>query len=231
METLSDALRNAFRLIVSFDGDVMECAARSLLIALIATCVASVIAVPLGVTIAEHDFRFKRGLVTALNTLMGIPTVVVGLLVYSFVSRQGLFGSLGLLFTVPGIIIGEIVLILPLMTSLTLAVVTRVDRSVRRAALSLGANERQALWTVFRESRFGILAAVIAGYGRVVGEVGVATILGGNAEGFTRTLTTSIVNHISMGCFDYALALGFVLLALSFAVNILFQLLQGRARG
>ncbi len=230
MGTLIDALQNAALLIVSLDAGVVENAFRSLSIALISTCITSVFAIPLGILIAEHDFRCKRILVTVLNTLLGVPTVVVGLLVYSFISKQGPLGRLDLLFTVPGIIVGEVLLILPLITALTLAAVTRGHRDVRRAALSLGADETQTLWTVFCESRFGILAAVIAGYGRVVGEVGVATILGGNAEGFTRTLTTAVVLNIEMGYFERALALGVVLLGLSFVINIVFQILQGGGR-
>jgi tungstate transport system permease protein len=180
--------------------------------------------------IAEHDFHGRRGLVTLLNTLMGVPTVVVGLFVYCLISRKGPLGMLNLLFTVPGIIIGEVLLILPLLTALSLSAVTRLDRDVRLTALGLGASDWQALWTVMRESRFGILAAVIAGYGRVVGEVGVAMILGGNADRFTRTLTTAIVLNIDMGYFELALALGLLLLGLSFTINIVFQLLQGRGR-
>jgi len=230
MDTLLDALQNAFRLIISLDKGVVQYAVRSLYIALIGTCIAGVIAIPAGVVLAEHDFRGKRGLVTVLNTLMGVPTVVVGLFVYAFISRTGPLGALELLFTVKGIIVGEVLLILPLMTALTLAAVARIDRDVRRAALSLGASEGQALWTVFRESRFGILAAIIAGYGRVVGEVGVAMILGGNADRFTRTMTTAIVLNVDMGYFELALALGIVLLTLSFVINIAFQFLQGRGR-
>lgn len=230
METLIDALTNAFRLITSFDGDVTQYAYRSLYIALVSTCIASCMAIPFGTWLAEHSFVGKRLLVTVLNTLMGIPTVVVGLVVYSVISRQGPLGILGLLFTMPGIIIGEVLLILPLMSALTLSAVTRVDRDVRLTALALGANERQALLAVFCESRFGILAAVIAGYGRVIGEVGVAMILGGNADRFTRTIATAIISNVDMGHFELALALGIVLLCLSFGINILFQFLQGRGR-
>jgi len=209
---------------------VTEYAGRSLFIALISTALASTVAVPLGVLLAEHEFRGKRALVTLLNTLLGIPTVVVGLLVFSLISRSGPLGRFGLLFTVPGIIIGEVVLIFPLVTALTLSAVQRIDRDVRRTALSLGANGRQALWLVLREARFGAFAAIIAAYGRVVGEVGVAMILGGSADGFTRTLTTAIVLQIDMGYFDLALALGIVLFSLSFAINIMLQVLQGRGR-
>ncbi len=230
MSTLIDAVRNALHLIVTLDGDVLQYAGRSLYIALISTCFSCLVSVPLGLIIAEREFPGKRLLVTSLNTLMGVPTVVVGLLVYAFISRSGPLGMLGLLFTVPGIVVGEVLLILPLMTALTLTAVTRVDRAVRLTALSLGASERQTLLTVLCESRFGLLAAVIAGYGRVVGEVGIAMILGGNADRFTRTMTTAIVLNIDMGHFELALALGMVLLALSFAINVVFQLLQGRGR-
>lgn len=228
MQTLIDALLNAVRLIVTVDGDVVQYALRSVEIAFAGTGIAALLGVPLGILVAEHDFPAKRILVTVLNTLMGIPTVVVGLFIYSLISRQGPLGSLGLLFTVPGVIIGEVFLILPLVTALSLSAVTRVEHAVRRNALALGASKGQALWAVCRESRFGLLAAIIAGYGRVLGEVGVAMILGGNADRFTRTMSTAAVLHVDMGHFERALALGLVLLTLSLAINILLQLVQGR---
>jgi len=230
MGTLYEALVRAARLIVSLDPDVLQYALRSLYIALVSTALAGLLAVPLGIFIAEREFRGKRLVVTGLNTLLAVPTVVVGLFVYALVSRQGPFGFLELLFTVPGIIIGEVVLIAPLLTALTLAAVARVDRDVRLTARSLGASERQAAWVVIREARYGILAAIIAAYGRVVGEVGVAMIVGGNIDGFTRTLTTAIILNVDMGYFALALALGLVLLAFSFVLNVAFQLLQGEAR-
>jgi tungstate transport system permease protein len=230
MGTLYEALVRAARLIVSLDPDVLQYALRSLYIALVSTALAGLLAVPLGILIAEREFRGKRLVVTGLNTLLAVPTVVVGLFVYALVSRQGPFGFLELLFTVPGIIIGEVVLIAPLLTALTLAAVARVDRDVRLTARSLGASERQAAWVVIREARYGILAAIIAAYGRVVGEVGVAMIVGGNIDGFTRTLTTAIILNVDMGYFALALALGLVLLAFSFVLNVAFQLLQGEAR-
>jgi tungstate transport system permease protein len=230
MGTLYEALVRAARLIVSLDPDVLQYALRSLYIALVSTALAGLFAVPLGIFIAEREFRGKRLVVTGLNTLLAVPTVVVGLFVYALVSRQGPFGFLELLFTVPGIIIGEVVLIAPLLTALTLAAVARVDRDVRLTARSLGASERQAAWVVIREARYGILAAIIAAYGRVVGEVGVAMIVGGNIDGFTRTLTTAIILNVDMGYFALALALGLVLLAFSFVLNVAFQLLQGEAR-
>jgi len=225
--TLLEALLHAVRLIVGLDSALLEYAARSLYIALLSTACASLLGVPAGVWLAESEFPGRRGLVTLLNTLLSVPTVVVGLLVYAFLSRHGPLGELGLLFSVPGIILGETLLILPIVTAFTFAAVTRLDVDVRRTALSLGASPSQALRAVLVESRFGILAAIIAAYGRVVGEVGVATILGGNADAFTRTMTTAIVLEVNMGRFEVALAMGLVLLALSFGINALLQLVQG----
>jgi tungstate transport system permease protein len=131
------------------------------------------------------------------------------------------------LFTIPGIIIGEVLLIIPIVAALTVAAVSRTDRDVRKTALALGASSRQALWTVICESRFGVLAAVIAAFGRVVSEVGVATILGGNIDRFTRTMTTAIVRYVDMGEFALALALGILLLSISLSINIVFQYFQG----
>jgi tungstate transport system permease protein len=223
----NDALKNAFHLVVTLDPDVVEYAVRSLLIASVATLVASVIGIPIGVLIAEKQFPGKRAAVTVLNTLLALPTVVVGLTVYMFVTHRGPLGRLELLFTVPGIIVGEVLLIIPIVTALTVAAVSRTDRDVRKTSLALGASSRQALWTVICESRFGVLAAVIAAFGRVVSEVGVATILGGNIDRFTRTMTTAIVRYVDMGEFDLALALGILLLSISLTINVVFQYFQG----
>jgi tungstate transport system permease protein len=230
MQTLLDALRNALHLVVTFDPNVIEYAGRSLLIATVATLVASLLGVPAGVLIAEHEFRGKRAVVTVLNTLLAIPTVVVGLLVYTLISRTGPLGRFELLFSVPGIIIGEVLLILPIVMAFTVTAVARTDRDVRKTAATLGASERQIHWLVLRESRFGVLAAVIAAFGRVVSEVGVAMILGGNVDRFTRTMTTAIVLNVDMGGFAVALALGIVLLAVSLSINVLFQYFQGGAQ-
>jgi len=227
MEMLVDALRNAVHLIFGGDPAVFEFAGRSLLIATIATAIASVAGIPLGMLLAEREFRGKRVVVTVLNTLLAVPTVVVGLLVYTFIRRTGPLGDLELLFTVPGIIVGEVLLILPIVVAFTLTAVSRTDRDVRKTAIALGASTRQTLWTVFCESRFGVAAAVIAAFGRVVSEVGVAMILGGNVERFTRTMTTSIVLNVDMGNFALALALGIVLLGISLSINVLFQYVQG----
>lgn len=225
-----DALRTAWHLVVTLDPNVVEYAGRSLAIATISTSIAGVVGIPLGVAIAERDFRGKRVVVTILNTLLALPTVVVGLVVYMLICHKGPLGRLDLLLTVPGIILGEVLLILPIVVALCVAAVSRTDRDVRRTAMALGASPRQAQWTVIRESRFGVLAAVIAAFGRVVSEVGVATILGGNIDRFTRTMTTAIVVSIDKAEFAVALALGIVLLSISLSINVLFQYFQGGGR-
>jgi tungstate transport system permease protein len=222
-----DILQNAWHLVVTLDPDVIEYALRSLVIATVSTLIASVIGIPIGIVIAENRFPGKRAVVTILNTLLALPTVVVGLTVYMFLTYQGPLGKLELLFTVPGIIIGEVLLIIPIVTALTVAAVSRTDRDVRKTALALGASSRRAHWTVICEARFGVLAAVIAAFGRVVSEVGVATILGGNIDRFTRTMTTAIVRYVDMGEFALALALGILLLSISLSINVVFQYFQG----
>ncbi len=227
---LDDVLRNAWHLIVTLDSDVVEYAVRSLVIATLSTMLACLTGIPCGILIGENEFRGKRLVVTILNTLLAVPTVVIGLLVYMLLSNQGPFGHLKMLFTVPGIVFGEVLLIVPIVAALTVAAVARTDRDVRRTALALGANSRQALWAVICESRFGILAAVIAAFGRVVSEVGVAMIVGGNIDRYTRTMTTAIVRFVDMGEFALALALGIVLLGISLSINVIFQYFQGGGR-
>lgn len=230
MQTFLDAIADAFRLIVTLDPDVLDYTARSLIIALSATLLASVLGVPLGMLIATHRFPGKRVVVTILNTLLALPTVVVGLTVYSLLSRSGPLGSLQLLFTVPGIVIGEVLLVLPIVTAFSLAAISRTDRDIRKTALACGASRRQVSSIVFFESRFGIVAAMIAAFGRVVSEVGVAMIVGGNIDGFTRTMTTAVATIHDMGDFVTALALGMVLLAVALSVNVVLQFLQGGAQ-
>jgi tungstate transport system permease protein len=230
MQTLLDAIRNALYLVVTLDANVIEYSERSLVISSVATCLAGLLGIPAGVVVATYDFPGKRVLVTLLNTLLSVPTVVVGLLVYSLISRNGPLGQAQLLFTVPGIIVGEVLLILPLVTAFTVTAVTRTDRDVRRTAIALGASTRQAHWLVLCESRFGVLAALIAAFGRVVSEVGVAMILGGNIDHFTRTLTTAVVLNVDTGDFALALALGFALLVISLGINVLLQFVQGGGR-
>jgi tungstate transport system permease protein len=226
MDYIVEAFRGAIRLILSLDREIFTIALLSLQIAGTATLFATVLGVPLAYAIATRDFLGKRLVLTLFNTLLSLPTVVVGLFCYAFLSRRGPLGFLDLLFTPSGMIIGDIILALPLVVALTIAAVNAVDPRVRLTARALGATSRQTSWTIFHDARYALMAAVINGFGRVLAEVGAATMLGGNIRGYTRTLTTAIALETSKGEFAFAMALGLILLTLALIVNLFLRRLQ-----
>ena len=230
MELLVDSLKSAILLLLSLDPELFEIVGVSLNVSFFSTLLASVLGLPLGFIIAFNNFRGKRLTMTCLNTLLALPTVVIGLVVYSLISRRGILGPLELLYTQKAIIIGQVILIIPLITTLTIAAISRIDQRYRNTALTLGATYQQMGWVVFREARFGIMAALIAAFGRVIAEVGISMMLGGNAKGFTRTMTTAMALEYDKGEFVLAVALGIVLMACAFAINLLFHLFQGRLK-
>ena len=191
---------------------------------------AGLVGIPGGFIIAFNEFRGKRVLITVLNTLLALPTVVIALLVYSFISRKGLLGPLNLLYTQTAIIIGQVILIVPIVTTFTITAISRIDKRYRKTARTLGADAFQTAWVVFREGRFGVVAALILAFGRVIAEVGISMMLGGNARGFTRTMTTAMALEYDKGEFVLGVALGLVLLFVSLVLNGFFQYLQGRDR-
>lgn len=209
---------------------MLSIVAVSLNVSGVSTLFAGLLGVPLGFVIAFERFPAKRIVITILNTLLALPTVVIGLFVYAFVSRRGIFGPMDLLYTQKAIIIGQTILILPVVATFTIAAISRIDERYRKTAMTLGADRLQTALVVFREARFGILAAVIAAFGRVISEVGISMMLGGNIKGFTRTMTTAMAMEYDKGEFVLAVALGLVLLGLSFGINFLFHFFQGRAR-
>ncbi len=230
MDFLFDSFFSALALIWTRDSDVFAIVGVSLKVSTSSTILASLMGVPLGFIIAFESFPGRRMIITCLNTLLALPTVVIGLFVYAFIARQGPLGFLGLLYTQKAIIIGQTILILPLVTALIIAAISRIDERYRKTAMTLGANRLQTAWVIFREARFGIVAAVIAAYGRVISEVGISMMLGGNARGFTRTMTTAMALEYDKGEFTLAVALGLILLGFSFGINLLFQFVQGRTR-
>jgi tungstate transport system permease protein len=230
MNFLFDSLLSAALLIWSRDPELLNIIWVSLKVSLSSTLIASSVGIPAGFIIAFREVRGKSVLITILNTLLALPTVVVGLFVYAFISRRGVLGVLDLLYTQKAMIMGQVILILPVVTVFTISAISRIDDRYRKTATTLGAGALQTALVIFREARFGIVAAVIAAYGRVIAEVGVAMMLGGNAKGFTRTMTTAMALEYDKGEFVLAVALGIVLLALSFAVNLIFHRVQGRAR-
>ena len=224
-----DSIVSAILLAVSFDKELISVVWVSLRVSSVSTLLAGLMGVPLGFLIAFESFRGKQMVITCLNTLLALPTVVIGLFVYTLISRRGLFGPFDLLYTQKAIIIGQTILIVPLVAAFTIAAVSRIDIRYRKTAMTLGANRIQTAGVIIREARFGIVAAVIAAFGRVISEVGISMMLGGNARGFTRTMTTAMALEYDKGEFILAIALGIILLTLSFGMNLLFHFFQGRS--
>jgi tungstate transport system permease protein len=224
---IAEGIREALRLLISGDGGVYGIVGVSLFVASVATGMAALIGLPIGYAVAVGRFRGRRAIVTLINTLLALPTVVVGLFVYALLSRRGPAGFLDLLYTPGAMIIGETVLAVPIVAAFTLSAFRSVDPRVADTALTLGATRGQMARILLLEARFGILAAIVASFGRVIAEVGIAMMLGGNIKGSTRTMTTAIALETNKGEFGLAIALGMILLATAFVANILFQWLQG----
>ena len=228
MELLWDGLRRGIELILGGDPDVYEISALSLRVAVTSTLLACAVGVPLGFVVGTTRFWGRRAAITALNTLLAFPTVVVGVLIWGLLTRQGPLGGHGLLYTWWAIVIAEVILAVPIAGALTAAAVQGIDPRVRRTALTLGAGPLRTHLAVAGAARFAILTAVVVSFGRVLAEVGAAMIVGGNIRHYTRTLTTAVALATSQGDFGLAMALGLILLALALTVNVLLQLFQGR---
>ena len=230
MDLLFDSVQSALLLFMSFDAELIEIVLVSLRVSFAATLIASFFGIPGGFIIAYSSFPGKRLVLTGLNTLLALPTVVIGLLVYSFISRRGILGPLDLLYTQKAIVIGQVILIVPVIMTLTIAAISRIDKRYRMTALTLGASRSQMALVVLKEARYGIFAAVIAAFGRVIAEVGISMMLGGNAKGFTRTMTTAMALEYDKGEFVLAVALGIALMTFAFIINMLFHIMQGKTR-
>jgi len=219
MSELWEAFLQAIQLIVTLDSEVVEIALRSLAISATAVVLASLICIPVGGLINFRNFHGKRVLINVIQTFYSIPTVCVGLFVFILISRAGPFGGLNLLFTPAAVAIGQMVLITPILMGLTISALSGVDKAIKDSALSSGATEFQAIWTIIKEARFAVVAALIMGFGRAISEVGAAMILGGNIRGYTRVLTTAISLETQKGELVLALALGIILIALALIIN------------
>ncbi len=184
--------------------------------------------IPLGFILGYFDFRGKKPLRTVIDTLMALPTVFIGLLVYALLTSRGPLGGFGLLFTAPGIAIGQTILALPIIIGLTATAVENLDEKMRITILSMGASRKQLFLSSLWEARHGILAAAVAAYGRVMTEVGISMMVGGNIKWHTRTITTAIALETNKGQFAMGIALGLVLLAIAFCVNLSVSFLRKR---
>lgn len=228
MAYLLESLGAAGALIFGLDAAIYRVALRSLCISLGALCLAGVCSIPLGLWVALARFPGRGLLRGSLNLLMALPTVVVGLLLYGLLARGGPLGELGMLYTPWAILLGQFVLILPLCWNLCIAAVNGADPRILQTCRTLGARRAQSWMVLLAEARFGLLAALIAAFGRAISEVGISMILGGNIEGYTRTMTSAIALNTQRGEFEFALALGILLLAAAMLVLGLLHYLQGR---
>jgi tungstate transport system permease protein len=230
MDVIWDALRDAVDLLFSGDGETFEIIALSLRISLTATAIAFALGLPLGMLLAFGRFPGRRLVLAAVHTGMGMPPVVVGLIVTVALWRSGPLGGLELLYTPSAMIVAQAAIGTPLVAGISAAALQQVDPDFRVQMQALGASRLRSLWAVAVEARLPLLAAVMAGFGAAVSEVGAAMMVGGNIAGETRVLTTAAVLETSKGNLALAVALGLILLLLAFAVNLVLTLAQQRGR-
>lgn len=227
---LIDGFFKAIDLIVTLNPEVVSTTLLSLQVSFTSVILASLVGIPLGAVIALNEFPGKRALVNVINTLMGLPPVVAGLLVFLMISRAGPLGSYGLLFTPTAMVIAQFILVTPILTGLSISATRAVDRSVIDTAISLGATRLNTALLTINEAKQALAVAILAGFGRAIAEVGAVMIVGGDIRWSTRVLTTSIVLQTRMGDYGFAIALGIILLTMSFVINMLMNLIQERLR-
>ena len=228
MDELWQGLVRAIQLIVSLDAEVVEITRRSLAISATSCSIVTLISVPLGSLIHFSHFPGKRALISVIQTLFSLPTVVVGLFVFVLFSRAGPLGELGIMFTPTVMVVGQVILVTPLILGLVISALRSVDRAIPETAISLGASRFQAAVVTLREGRYAVLTSVIMGFGRALSEVGLALMVGGNIKGFTRTLTTAISLETSKGDIELSMALGIILLLMALTINVALNRLQQR---
>lgn len=226
MNFILEGFKKGVSLIFTANPEVLAIVKLSLLVSLLATAVSVLIGVPLGGIIALKKFPFKKIVISLVNTGMGLPPVVVGLFVMLFLSRNGPLSFLGWLYTPMGMVSAQVIIATPIVTGLSMSAMQGVDPKFYQQVLSLGATQWQALVVCLKEIRLSVLAAVIAGFGSIISEVGAVMIVGGNIKNQTRVLTTAIVLETQMGNFDLAIALGVILLFLSFLINLALTFIQ-----
>lgn len=228
MELLWEGTKEALRLFLTADPEVLEITWLSLKVSGIATSLSLLLGIPLGITLAMTRFPMRSVMVALINTGMGLPPVVVGLFVSIFLWRSGPLGFLEWLYTPTAIVIAQVIIAFPIVAGLTMAAFQSLNPNLRLQLMGIGASNLQVLWLLCRESQLPLLAAVMAGFGGVISEVGASMMVGGNIRGETRVLTTATVLETGKGNFEIAIALGLILLLLTFAVNLLLTRIQQR---
>jgi tungstate transport system permease protein len=228
LDFIFEGLREGFGLIFGGDPEILGIVLFSLKVAVISTVVSCLIGIPIGFFVGTSRFWGRRAAITVLNTMLAFPTVVIGLWVWGILSRNGPLGELGVLYSLTAIVIAEVILAVPIAAALTASAVQSADPRIHRTALTLGAGPFRANLAVASHTRFAIISAIVVAFGRVLAEVGAATIVGGNIRHQTRTLTTAVALATSRGSFGTAMAFGLILVALALTVNIMLQVFQGR---
>ncbi len=230
MDLIFQGIKKAFYLLVTFDPEVMGITLLSLRVSGTATLISLLLGISTGTLIALTQFPGKRFVVSLVNTGMGLPPVVVGLLVTIFLWRNGPLGFLGILYTPMAMILAQAVIATPIIMGITVAAIQQLPNKLRLQILALGATRVQMVWILIKEARLPLLAGVMAGFGGVVSEVGASIMVGGNIKGYTRVLTTATVMETSRGNFDVAIALGVILLMLAYTVNLILTTIQQKEK-
>ena len=228
MDFLIEGFFQAFNLLLSGNAETYSAIWATVKVSSYSIGSSLLIGIPLGFCLGYFNFSGKKPLRTIVDTLMALPTVFIGLLVYAFLTHRGPLGSFGLLFTLPGIAIGQTILALPIVIGLCATAVESMDQKLRMTIMSMGANRRQLFLSTLWEARLGILAGSIAAYGRVMTEVGISMMVGGNIKWHTRTITTAIALETNKGLFGMGVALGLVLIAIALCVNVSVSFLRRR---
>lgn len=230
MDLVYQGIIKAFKLILKGDPEIFQITFLTLKVSGTATLISLAIGIPLGLFLAVSSFRFRRAVVGAVNTGMGLPPTVAGLWVSVLLWRNGPLGSLGLMYTPTAMVIAQSLIAVPVVTGFTMASVQQLNPKLKLQIMALGASPLQFWWLIIKECRFGLLAAVMAGLGSVISEVGASMAVGGNVRYYTRVLTTAIVLEVSKGNFDVAFALSFILMALSYGITFLLTVVQQKRR-
>ena len=226
MNPILTGFKEALTLIFNLDRELLSIISLSLMVSGTALVLATAAGLPMGAFMGLKKFPFRGGIISLMNTFMGLPPVVVGLFVYLILSRSGPLGFMGLLYSPSAMVIAQCILAFPIVSSLSHAAIVHVAPVIRQASMTLGATPFQVTLNIMREARYGIMSGVIAAFGRVMAEVGAILIVGGNIAGYTRVMTTTIALETDKGNFELAIALGIMLLSLSFLINMFLYVIQ-----
>jgi len=226
MELIWEGIKQAFILLFSGNREVYEIVLLTIRVSGTAVIISMVIGMSVGLAVGLNNFKGKRFVIAIINTGMGLPPVAVGLIVCVLLWRSGPLGLLGLIYTPTAMIIAQVLIASPIVAGITLAAVQQINPKLKLQALSLGASSWQVLWIIIREAKLPAFAAVMAGFGGIISEVGAVMMVGGNIKGQTRVLTTATVQMVRMGQLEIAIALVIILLILAFSVNLILTLIQ-----